>query len=440
MAPKSVVYLPIEYRSREFDGKLALATKLTQLGFVVVIGQQWAMYENFQSLPAGVVLFKSTNKIHNAGMYRAKVAGHIVATLEEETLALISHESILRNCPTDTYQFVDFLLTTGEVEKQAHAGRGCDPRKLLVTGNPRVDVLKPLFRPLFQDAIDQLRARFGDYVLLNTNFGYKNSRWGSIEAARNIEINAGSLNPADPESVRQFDDMVEWEEENCQAMFETVTRLAGLFPDRTFIVRPHPIEDVPKVTQQYASIPNVKVIQEGPHIPWTLGCAVMLHTSCTTGLEAAIAGKQTASLVTTETWASRAFLSNKVNPVFSTVDAIVENTKTILSGGAGMAPPPLASFENHIRNIGSTSAIDLIVDFLRKLPYVAGEIKFNPFTVSPRHQILLEKCRISPEDMKAALKKMAKVHNLPAGAEFPVMPMGDSLFLLPPLNTAVKQS
>lgn len=439
MGPKSVIYLPIEFRSREFDGKLSLAAKLVQSGFTVVIGQQWAMYENFAALPTGVVLFKSTNKIHNGGMYRAKMAGHVVATLEEESMALISSEAIIRNCPPDTYKFVDFLLTTGDVERDTHISQGYDARRLIVTGNPRVDVLKPLYRPLFQDAIDQLHTKFGAFVLLNTNFGIKNSKWGSLEAVRNIEIKAGALNPADPASVKRFEEMCEWEEKNSQALFATVTRLAASHRNRTFIVRPHPSESIEKVAVQYAHIPNVKVIHEGPHVPWTLGCEVLLHTSCTTGLEAAIAGKQAASLVPLDTWASRAFLSNKVNPVFTNVDAIVENTDKILMGQSGIAPPPLASFETYIRNIAGTMSIDLIVDFLRKIPYVAGDLRFNPIPMPQRTGVLLEKCLISAEDMKTALRRMARIYGLPTGVEYPALMMGDSLFIMPPLNGQVRQ-
>src|SRR6185437_6710777 len=121
-------------------------------------------------------------------------------------------------------------------------------------------------------------------------------------------------------------------------------------------------------------MPNVKVIHEGPHVPWTLGCELLLHTSCTTGLEAAIAGKQAASLVTMDTWASRAFLSNKVNPVFSSVDAFVENTHNLLTGRPAIAPPPLANFESNIRNIADTLSIDLITDFIRRFDFGRGEM------------------------------------------------------------------
>src|SRR5262249_23728963 len=153
---------------------------------------------------------------------------------------------------------------------------------------------------------------------------------------------------------------------------EAVTRLAAASPERTFIVRPHPSEYLPKVAAEYAAMPNVKVIHEGPHIPWTMGCDALLHTSCTTGLEAAIAGTPAFSLVTMDTWASRAFLSNQVNPVFSSVDAVVENIQNTLAGRKTVESPPLSSFEHYIRNLESVFSISLITQFLTAMPRADG--------------------------------------------------------------------
>jgi surface carbohydrate biosynthesis protein len=433
---KSIVYLPIEYRSREFDGKLALAVRLIQAGFVVVVGQQWGLTDSLKLLPTGIVLFKSQNRIHHGGMKAARQAGHMVVSLEEESLALTSELSIIRNCPPDTYGLVDYLLTTGEMEKQTHLRQGCDPNKLIVTGNPRVDILKPAFRPMFADAIDAIHARFGPYILINTNFGIKNSKWGSLEAVRKIEIAAGALNPNDPESVRVFEEITEFEEKNSQALFTMVEKLATSFPERTIILRPHPSEYLPKVAAQYSHLANVKVIHEGAHIPWTLGCDLLLHTSCTTGLEAAIAGKYAASLVTKENWTSRALLSNKINPVFSTVETIVENTRDVLEGRPSIAPRPLSAFEDNIRNIGDTLSIDLITQFLATLPRDDGRISVSPLPNLQRHEMQVQKCSISKGEMKAALKTLTQILGLPA--EPSIHTLADSLFLLPPLHLAVK--
>jgi surface carbohydrate biosynthesis protein len=433
-----VVYMPIEYRSREFDGKMALALRLVRAGFTVMAGQQWALYANLQTLPRGVVLFKSQNKIHHGWMAMARTAGHIVVSLEEESMALTSAESIVRNCHPDAYQLSDVILTTGALEKEVHLGAGCEPARLVVTGNPRVDVLKTKFRPLFQGAIDTLTSRFGRFVLINTNFGIRNSKWGSVEAIRQIEINAGSLNPKDPESVRKFEHVVAWEDQNSKSIFETVSRLSRSYSDRTFIVRPHPSESLEKVAQQFAGLANVNVIHEGAHVPWTMASEILIHTSCTTGLEAAIASKRAYSLVTMPSWVSEAFLSNKVNPVFDTVDAVVAKSEAVLSGQDDGAGPDLSAFEHYIRNIGQTLSLDLIAGLFKSFPFMSGPLNFGSLAIPPRNKVLIEKCSISLDEMKASIKTLSPIFDIPAGSEAPVYELGESLFLILPAHAAVK--
>jgi len=433
-----VIYLPIEHRSREFDAKLAVGVNLVRSGLAVVIGQQWAMLDGLDQkmLPPGVVLFKSQNKIHHRAMAMARARGHIVVSLEEESLALTTSEAVVRNCPRDTYGLVDILLTTGKVERQIHVEQGCDPQKLFVTGNPRIDILKPLFRPLFQETIDALHGRFGQYVLINTNFGIKNSKWGSVEAVRKIEIGAGALDPADPESVRRFEQLVAFEEKNSQALFEMVSRLSATYPERAFVLRPHPGEYLPKVAQQYESMRNVHVLYEGSHIPWTMGCDLLLHSSCTTGLEAAIAGTRAFSLVTLDTWTSRAFLSNQVNSVFSSIDAILEAAQDFLAGRPIAEPPQLSSFDHYIHNIEGALSIDVITEVLCSLPYAPGGLKFIPIPPAKRHPYQVEKCSISVGEMKEAVKRISRIYTLSANGEPSIHPMGDSIFLLSPPRLA----
>jgi len=433
-----IAYLPIEYRSREFDGKLALAVNLIRQGFTVVIGQQWAMYNHFRSLPLGFVLFKSQNKIHHGAMAIARSAGHMVLSLEEESLALTSEETIARNCPPGTYELADYILTTGDVEKNAHVNAGCPASKLIVTGNPRVDVLKPPYRLLHQENIERLHERFGQFILINTNFGIKNSKWETVEAVRNIEIKAGSLDPNDPASIAKFDSMVEWEEQNSIGIADVVDKLSANFPDKTILVRPHPGESLPKVRQQYAAYNNVKVFHEGSHVPWTLAADLLIHTSCTTGMESAIAGKTAMSLVKLENWISRAFLSNLVNPVYALSDRLIDDATQFLHGKRDVPMPSRAAFEGFIKNIDTVSSIDLITKFVKTLPFVAGPLQFNAIPTPPRIQVLVEKCSISIDEITAITLKLCAIAGLPAETKPVIYAMGDSIFLMPALGAAVK--
>jgi surface carbohydrate biosynthesis protein len=433
-----IAYLPIEYRSREFDGKLALAVALIRRGVTVVVGQQWLMYDKFSKLAPGVVLFKSQNKLHHLAMHSARRAGHIVLSLEEESMALTCKESIVRNCPPSTYEFVDYLLTTGEVERDAHIEAGCPTNKLLVSGNPRIDVLKPEFRNFHADDIARLRSSYGSFVLINTNFGIKNTKWGSIDFVRNIEIGAGSLNPNDPDSVRNFETMVAWEEENSQGIFSIVKSIAEKFKNRIIIVRPHPSEDLQKVVDQYSSFENVRVLHVGSHVAWTLASDILIHSSCTTGMEAAIAGKVSVSLVTAENWISRAFLTNRVNPVYRSVDALASDVNSFLVGDKQISMPSLTPFEPIIHNIRSVSSVEIIAKFMAGMMRPVASLNIARFETADRNPVLVEKCNISLQEITQLVDRLTLIPFLSVNSRPVIQQIGDSLFLMPAIGASSK--
>ena len=173
-----IIYLPIEFQSREFDSKALLAATLTERGYAVVLGQQWLIYENIPRLPPGVILFKSFNKIHQSAMALARQSGHRVVILDEEMLAqtevksveAIVHRRHFSMAGSHPRAMASSSMTSSGVFQTGK-------NRIEITGNGRIDLLKPALRPLFQRAIDEIVARHGDFVLVNTNFTIANSIW-----------------------------------------------------------------------------------------------------------------------------------------------------------------------------------------------------------------------------------------------------------------------
>jgi hypothetical protein len=69
-----------------------------------------------------------------------------------------------------------------------------------------------------------------------------------------------------------------------------VSTLGAAFPDRSFVLRPHPSENRSPWHAAAANIDNVHVVHEGNVIPWLLGSDALIHNGCTTAVEAAILG------------------------------------------------------------------------------------------------------------------------------------------------------
>ena len=90
-----------------------------------------------------------------------------------------------------------------------------------------------------------------------------------------------------------------WEHTNTvfAAMSEAIVELARAIPDTCIVVRPHPSEDAEHWQRIADRAPNLCVVREGPITPWLLATDLLLHSNCTTGLEAFLLGRPTVAFV-----------------------------------------------------------------------------------------------------------------------------------------------
>jgi surface carbohydrate biosynthesis protein len=432
-----IVYLPVEIRSREFESKALLAALLAERGFPVVLGQLWMMYANFDRLPAGVILSKSFNKIHHPSLLQAKRAGHRIVALEEEMLAQVEDKAVAYLCAAGIFGIADLLLAHGQFEHDMLKRLGSGKVPVQVTGNGRVDLLKPGFRAYFQKQIDEIRRRYGDYVLVNTNFSTVNSIWKSVEGVTAIQIQGGFVDRNNPASMKLWDDFVASEKANQAGMLAAIRELARRRPAQKIVVRPHPAEDLACWDGVFAGLPNVAIVREGSHVPWTLACRVLLHTSCTTGFEAYVAGKAALSLVPKSGWLSDCLLSDRVNPVFSDPQEFVAAAEKILDGGdAPAAAPARVPAENYVWNCGANNGSRRIAELLTEGLPGPQPISIPPLQAVVREDALQVKFSLSAAECADTLRRVAEavgIKETPA-----IQSLGDSLFLVTPARMAQK--
>jgi surface carbohydrate biosynthesis protein len=431
-----IIYLPIEFESREFDSKALLAAVLAGRGYSVVMGQQWMLYENLSRLPAGVVLFKSFNKFHQPAMRVARQVGHRVMVLEEELLAHTDKGYVVAMCADGIFDACDLILADGQFAHDVIKPLSGNKVPVVISGNGRVDLLKPRLRELFQPQIDAIRDRHGDFVLVNTNFSVLKSVHGSVDEVTRIQVGGGFVKQNDPKSLQNWQDYLANENANYTAMLDAINSLAKRRPSQKIIVRPHPGESLARWEGEFKQYPNVSVIREGAHIPWTLACRLLLHTSCTTGFEAHVAGKIALSLVPLPSWITDSMISNHINPVFGKAADLVEATEKILDGGAPPAAQAAKTLERFIwncnENMGTHRIADLLVEGLpspRPTPLSPLQDVVRDQKMKDKFSVPLTKCADSVERSAQACKIQKKLA---------VQSLGDSLFLVTPADVAQK--
>jgi surface carbohydrate biosynthesis protein len=228
----------------------------------------------------------------NAGRDRiisiARKLGHQVVAWDEEGLVWINEEIYRRRrANVDALRNLEAIFLWGEEQAQALIPMTKHMTvKLIVAGNPRADLLRPELRELFRNKVDALTAEFGDFILVNSNFGWINHALSSgmeNDGQRDFEVLAAKS--GFPLAYLQH------RYEIYQAFTRLIPEIAKRFPDRKIVVRPHPSESREGWVKHTSGLPNVIVRYDSDLVPWLLAASHILQNGCTTAVETAILGR-----------------------------------------------------------------------------------------------------------------------------------------------------
>ncbi|MCZ6784303.1 MAG: hypothetical protein O7G30_13430 [Proteobacteria bacterium] len=290
-ANRASLILPVENQVRELEAKVLLACVAAERGFRVFVGSRREVEFRMASFPRSIYLGKSLTNRSKRVLRMLRKLGHGVAALDEEGAVHYQPEQYYaRRISPKTLAEVSTLLAWGPDNAELfHKHPAYAGTPVFITGNPRGDFLRRELRPLFQDEIDRIRARHGDFILVNTNFSGVNAYLEIMNFLR------PGTEPGDPErfgksGTRYSPEFAEGLAAHKAALFEHFKRmvpaLAAAFPDRAIVVRPHPSERREPWEEATASLGNVDVVHKGNVVPWLCAASVLIHNGCTTAVEA----------------------------------------------------------------------------------------------------------------------------------------------------------
>ncbi len=272
--------LPCETRVREFDAKLLLGLIAAARGTPAIVGSKKTVDLNLSRYPAGVYVGKSVTARSRHNLALARSCGHRVALWDEEGLVWASREVYWRTkVDGPTLNEAELLIAWGDDNAAAwreHPDYTGAP--IAVCGNPRADLLKKPLQALFADEVAAIRARYGRFMLINTNF----SRVNHVQPRQSRHLKwLREQRPDDPRggfAAHKF--------ELFKAFIDAIPRLARTLPDIDFIIRPHPSECSHIWKKLAGSLANVQVARQGNVLSWLLASDGLIHNGCTTALEA----------------------------------------------------------------------------------------------------------------------------------------------------------
>ena len=283
---KKFLYLPIESKVREFDAKILIALEAVKNDYVVIIGSK-SMMRYMKFLPKGILFYKDSSAPMEQRFKNFKKIGHKIIVHDEEGFVQMNWDDY---CKTrinfDTLKYVDKYLCWGNEQFKAIEQAKININKnlsMVKVGHPRIDLLRnPIRNYNFDKSIN------GKMILINTKLGEYNHQKGEtawIDIMKNHNmIQSESFLKLKMEQVSYKKSLMEY-------YINLINSISGKYKDCKIILRPHPVENVDKWKELTRDLSNVIVTNEKPIGYWIHQSDLVIHTGCTTALEAFIMDK-----------------------------------------------------------------------------------------------------------------------------------------------------
>jgi surface carbohydrate biosynthesis protein len=436
-----ILYLGLEIKQRELESRLNIALHALNLGFPVLFGQQWALFQNAESLPPGVILFKTVNNIQATSMALFVKHGHLVAATDEEVLVCFEDACFFEVFSPVAADNCHLFFAQSKIHRNAIGRRfpQLAPRTAVV-GNSRMELLSPRNRGSIAAEADALRQAHGPYILFNTNYGQINSIWTDMDQVKQIAARAGLLNAKDPASVAEYEKKLEWELVNRAEIVEVIRWTLENMTSHNVVLRPHPGERPEYWQELFGSHPRFKMIARSSPHPWIMGAELLVHTTCTTGLEAALLDKPDLNIVPVP-HPSFDYITNYVNPVVKNWRDAATAIEAFLRHGTGPIAESRATYaaalDQYFPGHRDGNSSDLIAKTLLQLarandreprpdlPLTFREPGFRRF---PRPDILKDKFTLDSDEFVEHLRNA--MNRLGLSMAIKIAKVDDSLFYL----------
>ncbi|MCB1746579.1 MAG: hypothetical protein KDK06_05360 [Gammaproteobacteria bacterium] len=367
------LYLPVENQVRELDAKILFACIAASRGLPTVLGFKPYLYFAMPRLAPGIFIAKSMRAGSRLMFDIMRGLGQRLVAWDEESLVrYASPEYYAWRFSAATFAPLEALYAWGHDDAEmfrAYPGNpGIDVRE---TGNPRVDLLRPELRDYFAPAAQALRDRYGDFVLVNTNFSFVNPFLAA--QALVLPADAQGRRRASRTAAGMSDDFALGMAAHQQHIFEAfralLPRLAARFPGHTIVLRPHPSENHALWTKLLGDHTNVVVAHEGNVIPWLMACRVLLHNGCTTAVEGALLERPAISYRPLRSAVYDYALPNSLSHEADDIDTVLELTAEIVDGRRGTVADAQRSevLARHLASVDGALASRRIVDHLLAL-------------------------------------------------------------------------
>src|SRR6185369_9942151 len=258
LARSNHMLIPVETLNREFDGKLLLALMAAERGWQPIVGGRTAMHQRLAALPRSVYVAKGVRSGSRLIFSLLEKMGHAIVAFDEEALVRFSDDVFLMKLEPQTFSRVRLFFAWGHDNAQIwQRSPYYSGQPMIETGNPRVDMMRPELRRYYQPEIDDIRRRFGDFVLINSNFSVVNHF-----IANHSRFKVAEWAPAEKTDFYR-DGLHVQKKRLFDAFLGLLPALSQAMRPHNIVVRPHPSENPETWRRAAAGLDNVHVLHEG---------------------------------------------------------------------------------------------------------------------------------------------------------------------------------
>jgi surface carbohydrate biosynthesis protein len=370
--------IPVENQVRELDPKLLLGCIAAERGFSSVIGSRREMEFNIDLFPQSIYLSKSMT-VRSLLFFRVARSFDIeIVAWDEEALVHLPPEIYFsRRLDPRAIKYVSHLFAWGEDNARLwrqypHLPEGIP---IHITGNPRSDMLRPELRRFYQKEIEEFQMRYGDFILVNTNFNHVNAFGPDMNLFKPAK-NSSQKRKFGRAARGMTREYAEGLRDHKQAVFEDfqriIPKLEEAFPENAIVVRPHPTENHDVYRKIADRCKRVYVTNDGNVVPWLIAAKALIHNGCTTGVEAYVTRTPAISYRASinETYDNGFYcLPNKMSHQCFTFEELQEKLQKVLKGqmGAADGDERQSIIDNYLAGKTGPLACERMVDVLDKI-------------------------------------------------------------------------
>lgn len=287
---KKTIFIPMEIKARELDSRLLVGLELAQRGHRVFLGEKNRINQITKERRGGIYFAKSGSTIDLSFFKTLKSFGHKITVLDEEAIIHQNETAHIKSrLNRESIDMVDTFFSWGPYDQEVATKTFPDlASRFLITGNPRIDLLRKELRDYFDQSASRLNAEHGGFILIPSSFAMCNHH---TEPGARIEWRRKMGMIETEKDVAFYQAYVDHFERIFRAFLEDLPKLAKAFPDELFIVRPHPSENRAAWEKAFVGMDNIKVIAEGPIVPWLCATKLVIHNGCTTAIESFLLDK-----------------------------------------------------------------------------------------------------------------------------------------------------